>query len=89
MKYEADFINCVAFGKTAEFISNYFTKGQMIALRGSIQVRNWEDNEGVKRYATEVIVDEVEFAGGKKEEAATEDNFGFVPDNAVDEPLPF
>ena len=86
---KADFINCVAFGKTAEFISNYFTKGQMIALRGSIQVRNWEDNEGVKRYATEVIVDEVEFAGGKKEETATDDSFGFVPDDAVDEPLPF
>lgn len=63
---QADFINCVAWQKTAEFVANYFTKGQMMALSGSIQVRTWEDNDGHKRYATEVIADDVEFAESKK-----------------------
>lgn len=63
---QADFINIVAWNKTAEFVANYFTKGQMIALSGSIQTRTWEDNEGKKRYATEVVADEVYFAGEKK-----------------------
>ena len=66
---QADFINCIAWQKTAEFVANYFTKGQMMALSGSIQVRNWEDSEGVKRYATEVIADEVYFAESKKAES--------------------
>ena len=69
---QADFINCVAWQKTAEFVANYFTKGQMMALSGSIQVRTWEDNDGHKRYATEVIADDVEFAESKKSsESAT------------------
>ena len=49
-KDEADFINCVAWEKTAEFISKYFSKGGMIAVVGKIQTRTWEDNEGKKRY---------------------------------------
>lgn len=55
---QADFINCQAWQKTAEFISKYFQKGSMIAVVGRIQTRTWEDNEGKKRYITEVIVDE-------------------------------
>ena len=94
---KADFINCVAWKKTAEFIANYFTKGQMIALCGSLQVRNWEDNEGVKRYATEVIVNEVSFAGDKKETATTAKKEAvndsriddFTPIAVEDEDLPF
>ena len=69
---QADFINCVAWQKTAEFVANYFTKGKLMALSGSIQVRTWEDNEGTKRYATEVIADDVEFAESKNSsESAT------------------
>ena len=69
---QADFINCVAWQKTAEFVANYFTKGQMMALSGSIQVRTWEDNDGHKRYATEVIAEDVYFAESKKSsESAT------------------
>ena len=64
---QADFINCVAWRQSAEFISKYFTKGTRIALEGSIQVRSWDDNEGNKRYATEVIVDHAEFAQSKNE----------------------
>ena len=67
---QADFINCIAWQKTAEFVANYFTKGQLMALSGSIQVRTWDDNEGHKRYATEVIADEVYFAESKKAEGA-------------------
>lgn len=62
---KADFINCVAWRQTAEFICNYFAKGRMIGLVGSIQTRDWTDNEGRKRYATEVVVDEAYFTESK------------------------
>lgn len=58
---KADFINCVAWRQTAEFICNYFAKGRMIGVVGSIQTRDWTDNEGKRRYATEVIVEEAHF----------------------------
>jgi len=64
---QADFINCVAWRKTAEFIEKYFKKGNMIGLEGSIQTRSWEDDEGKKRYATEILVDQVHFCGGKED----------------------
>jgi single-strand DNA-binding protein len=61
-----DFIPVVVWGKTAEFSSRYFSKGLRIAVVGRIQTRTWEDNEGKKRYVTEVVGEEVEFADGKK-----------------------
>ena len=90
--YEADFINCVAWRNTAEFISKYFKKGSQIGVIGSIQTRNYE-KDGKKVYITEVAVDEAEFVGAKKEEALPEipsmpDNDGFVPAPA-DGDLPF
>lgn len=63
----ADFISCVAWNKTAEFISRYFTKGMRIALEGRIQTRSWEDEKGQKRYTTEVVAENVEFAQSKAE----------------------
>lgn len=57
---EVDFINFVAWRKTAEFIAKYFKKGSAICITGSMQSRTWEDN-GVKRYATEAVVDEAMF----------------------------
>lgn len=63
----ADFINCVAWKKTAEFITKYFTKGQEMLVEGSLQVRSYTDNTGAKRYVTEVIVDNVEFCGPKQQ----------------------
>ena len=72
---QADFISCQAWQKTAEFISKYFQKGSMIAVVGSIQTRTWEDNEGKKRYITEVIVDEAYFTGSKSK---TEDEAYFT-----------
>ena len=64
---EADFINCVAFGETGEFAEKYFKKGQMVSVVGRLQVRSWEDNEGKKRWTTEVIVEEQYFAEGKQD----------------------
>jgi len=60
---ETDFINCVAWRSTAEFISNYFTKGKQILVCGAIQTRSYEAEDGTKRYVTEVLVDEVDFCG--------------------------
>ena len=56
-----DFINIVAWRQQAEFVSRYFKKGSSIVVCGSIQTRDWTDNQGQKRYATEVVADEVSF----------------------------
>lgn len=62
-----DFINCVAWLKKAEFITKYFVKGQMMVVVGSIQTRSYEDRNGNNRTATEIVVDEVSFAGERRE----------------------
>ena len=62
-----DFINVVAWRKTAEFITKYFHKGSMILIRGSLQMRRYEDKEGNKRTAYDVVAETVEFCGGKNE----------------------
>ncbi len=91
---KTDFINCIAWRQSTEAISRYFKKGDRIALEGSIQVRDWQDNDGKRRYATEVVVEAWEFAQSKTEGAAslmqaepTEDIDGFMPID--DEDLPF
>ena len=82
---KTDFINCVAWRQTAEFISKYFSKGSLMALEGSIQIRSWDDNEGKKRYATDVVVSQVYFAESKKDAAVVPEftNMG------EDDDLPF
>ena len=62
---QADFINCVAWRSTAEFIAKYFTKGSRIGIVGTIQTRTYDDQNGVRRYVTEVVVDEAEFVTSK------------------------
>jgi single-strand DNA-binding protein len=64
---QADFIPIVTWRSQAEFASKYFTKGLRVAVVGSLSTRSYDDTEGVKRYVTEVVADEVEFADGKKE----------------------
>ena len=64
---QADFIDCVAWRGTAEFISKYFSKGSMIAVQGHLQVREWQDKEGNRRWSTEVVADQVYFTGSKQE----------------------
>lgn len=58
-----DFINIVAWKQQAEFVCKYFKKGQAILVCGQLQTRTWTDNQGQKRYATEVVADEVSFVG--------------------------
>lgn len=64
---QADFINIVAWSKTAEFVSKYFKKGQQVAVVGKLQTRTWDDEQGQKHYVTEVVAEEVYFADSKKE----------------------
>lgn len=64
---ETDFIRITAWRQTAEFVCKYFTKGSMIAVQGSIQTRNYEDRNGNKRTAFEVVADNVSFCGSKAE----------------------
>lgn len=65
---QVDFIPCVAWRQTAEFIANYFGKGRMIAVEGSLQSRSYEDKDGHKRTAYEVLVDHAYFADSKPQE---------------------
>ena len=93
---QTDFINCVAWRQTAEFICKFFKKGSSICISGSIQVRSWDDNNGNKRYATEVIADEAFFVDSKAD--ASSDNApafnapqaaNFEEVNPEDDDLPF
>lgn len=88
--YDADFINCVAWRKQAEFLCGYFTKGSVVGICGSIQTRNYTNDDGDKVFITEVVADEVSFVGGKKEEAqpTAEDLDGYLP-MPKDDDLPF
>lgn len=78
---EADFINCQAWGKTAEVVGNHVSKGDRLLVEGRLQIRSYTDKEGVKRYATEVVVNRVEFIEQKKDsnvktEASPMEDFG-------------
>lgn len=63
---QTDFIDCVAWRQTAEFVSKYFTKGSMAIVTGRIQIRDWEDKNGSKRRSAEVVADSVYFGESKK-----------------------
>lgn len=86
-KDEADFINCVAWGKTAEFISKYFSKGSMIAVVGSIQTRTWDDEDGKRHYVTEVVAEEACFTGERNNSRPEPQDDRFEP--LDDDELPF
>ena len=64
---EVDFFNLVAFNKTAEFLNKYFSKGSRILIEGYLRTSNYEGKDGVKRTATEIIIEQIEFAGAKKD----------------------
>ena len=90
---QVDFLNVVAWRNTAEFVTKYFKKGQMIAVQGSIQTRNYEDKQGNKRTAVEIVADNVSFCGPKPEgqntqaQAETPQTAAYSP--SEDEDLPF
>ena len=94
MKEGADFISCQAWGKTAETMSKFLTKGSEIVVSGRIQTRTWDDNEGKKRYATEVVVNTFDFCGSKKDNGNSSngdsmDNFIPVDMEDSSDTLPF
>ena len=100
----ADFISCVAFGRTAEFIEKYFTKGRRIGVYGHIQTGSYTNKDGAKVYTTDVVVDEAEFVDSKNDNQGADTGFtapsnsqpvapagdGFmnIPDG-IEEELPF
>ena len=98
---QTDFITMVAWRQTAEFISKYFRKGSAICVTGSIQTRSWQDQQGQRRYATEVVADEAMFVDSRGE-SGSNDSFGQTPsfsstgaiapnfeDHNTDDDLPF
>lgn len=64
-KTKTDFLNCIAWQGTADFVNKYFKKGDMILVNGAVEVRSWDDSEGKKRYVTEILIDSAYFTGGK------------------------
>lgn len=86
---QADFISCTAWRQTADFICRYFHKGKMIAVEGSIQTRSWEDNDGKKRYSTEVIALNVEFCGDKQIKPELNEGFEDIDGEGNEDDLPF
>ena len=96
---QADFISCIAFGKTAEFVEKYFTQGMKIVVEGRIQTGSYTNKDGVKVYTTDVVAENVEFAESKasgggqahtgpSQQPTDENGFMNVPDG-IDEELPF
>ena len=97
----ADFIPCVAFGKTAEFVEKYFKQGNKIAVEGRIQTSSYTNKDGVKVYTTEIMVEQVEFCeskgnGGSNDvgarpqpNSAVGDGFMNIPDGIDEDELPF
>lgn len=89
----ADFIGCVAFGRSAEFTEKYFRKGMRIVVTGRMQTGSYTNKDGVKVYTTDVIVEEQEFAESKKavnngDDINSTDGFMNIPDG-IDEEMPF
>jgi len=68
---ETDFIDCVAWRQTGEFVSKYFTKGRMAVVSGRLQIRNWTDKEGNKRRSAEIVADNVYFGDSKRDEQSS------------------
>jgi len=100
---DADFIPCVAFGKAGEFAERFFKKGMLVCVSGRIQVRSWEDQQGQKRWSTEVVLEEQDFAESKASFNARSggadtpltppsgdpDGFAAISETIDDEDLPF
>lgn len=95
---KADFINIVTFGKLTEFVGKYFKKGQQILICGRLEINQYEDENGEKKYSTQVIAEELNFADSKKDN--NENNYDFLyantdltesasTDNSNNDDLPF
>lgn len=95
---ETDFIDCVAWKQTGEFVSKYFAKGRMIVVSGRLQIRNWNDKDGNKRRTAEVVAENVYFGDSKSDNqnqnsgyvgSAKVENNNFAPIEEDDAQLPF
>ena len=88
---EVDFIDCVAWRKTAELVSGYFTKGRMAIVSGRMQIRGWTDKDGNRRKSAEILVDNIYFGDSKPTQTDNEDSaaepYGEIADD--DDQLPF
>lgn len=82
---QTDFINCVAWRSNADFITKYFTKGQMIAIRGTLQQNSYTDKDGNKRTTYDVVVEQAQFCGSKQEKAEPNINLADVDTSEFDE----
>lgn len=86
---QADFISCIAWRKTAEFIDSYFSKGQRIALTGSIQTGSYTDKDGKTVYTTDINVNNVEFCERRKKSDSDSNNSVEAEEMPFDDDLPF
>lgn len=85
---QADFIDVVAWRQSAEFVTKYFQKGSLVAVEGSLQSRQYQDKNGNKRTAVEVLANQINFAGGKKPGGQPVDDGGEAPPKDYREPAP-
>ena len=92
---QTDFIDCVAWRNTAEYINKYFTKGRMVVVSGRLQLREWVDKNENKRRSAEVVVDNIYFGDSRRDgeshpaSSGSETGFGFGPGRTADTPSPF
>ena len=87
---ETDFLECVAWRQTGEFVDKYFSKGRMAVVSGRLQIRGWTDKDGNKRKTAEIVADNVYFGDSKtdnQQPTNTADNFAII--DTEDEGLPF
>lgn len=83
---QTDFIDCVAWRNTAEFVSKYFSKGRMAIVSGRLQIRDWTDQNGVKRRNAEVVVENMYFGDSKRDGISDNEAAGYLE---VEDELPF
>lgn len=96
-EYETDFFNCSAFASTADFVEKYFKRGQEILVQGRLQQRSWETETGEKRYAVDIVAEQVEFCGSKSDNSQNDEEPNVnqaelevnVVENNSDDSLPF
>lgn len=86
---EADFINCIAFGKSAEFVEKYFRQGQRVLIEGRLQTGSYTNKEGQKVYTTDIVVETQEFADGKNGDTAKNTDDFMPVDEMNEDGLPF
>ena len=90
VKGKADFIGCTAWGKTAEIMAKYLSKGSQVCVYGEIKNNNYEDSKGVKHYGMKVQVNSIEFVGNKNDiESDESENTSYPKDTPADKPSPY